>query len=223
MSAGTRNYELGGPFPAERRESAGPDHPCSIPKTGGERLRVVRMDEPAFPTARALDEANASRGARRPLAEYLAEQTSEELLAEEEFDGQVIPSREARVDLAALQPPIADMGKLAAFLSESPAPSQRASGKPIVMPMPNTDLKDIFQVDKVCMVAQPREKSAAPVTSAASPANSPCAAGSVMPSENASLALDQTQRYLVENWPKLPPNVQAAILNVIEVAIGPDD
>jgi len=30
------------------------------------------------------------------------------------------------------------------------------------------------------------------------------------------MALDETQRYLVENWPQLPPNVQAAILNVID-------
>ena len=91
------------------------------------------------------------------------------------------------------------------------------------MPLANTDLQEILHADKVCMVARLSVNAPMPATEAEpQPVPQPVVCAAVPPHKT-SHDLDRTQQYLVDNWPKLPPNVQAAILNVIDVAISPDD
>jgi hypothetical protein len=232
MSAGTRNFELGEPYPADRGAPPLPARSRPNEKIDGERLRVVRVDDSAFPTGNAMDATKSSSSSRRPLAEYLAQEHADDTLElEEEIEAKTLPSRESGVDLAALQSSAAEAAKLAAFMQELPpvkqdgmeSASPLSPRKAVVMPRANTDLREIFQADQVCMVARPREKASSPATPVKPQCERAAAAESSIPPETHPQDLDQTQRYLVENWPKLPPNVQEAILYVIDAALSPDD
>ena len=91
------------------------------------------------------------------------------------------------------------------------------------MPLANTDLQEIFRADEVCLVARPPEKTALPASDVEPKQVPPPMACSAILQQETPQVTDKTQQYLVENWPKLPPNVQAAILNVIDAAVAPDD
>jgi hypothetical protein len=243
MSAGTRNLDFGSLFRTDRDEPTSPTRSRPNEKPDAERLRIVRAEESAFPTGESLEAtAKSSAALRRPPTEYLAEEISvcpklncgagvspvqaagtaapQKYGTEAVLELKMLPTRKPGVDLAALQSCDSDAAELAAFLYACPAAkdgvrtaAQLSPGKAVVMPLANTDLQEIFQADKICMVARPRENASKPASDACS---------SISPQTSPQI-LDKTRQYLVDNWPKLPPNVQAAILNVIDVAIGPDD
>jgi hypothetical protein len=221
MSAGTRKHDLGSQWPAVRAPSGD--------KAERERLRIVRLEEAVSPAANAAEGgARSLHAQRRPLAEYLAQAQAAELKEmKEELATETLPAREPGVDLAAIRPSDLDAGKLAAFLQDIPSAKREgkqaaATLKAVVMPLANTDLREIFQADGICMVARPQASASTPATEAESEPKIQPACATVPPQQNPPV-LDKTQRYLVDNWPKLPPNVQAAILNVIDAATGPDD
>jgi hypothetical protein len=236
MSAGTRDFDSGRLHRADR-DPPMPTGSNAAKKPDSERLRIVRADEPAYLTTQSLKNANKSLSeSRRPAADALAKQrAAEQIEVEEELIAEAIPLREPGVDLGILRPKEVDIGKLAAFTHAVPAAKKdgapATSGKAIAMPLAKTDLQQIFQTDQVCMVARPPEKitekipEIAPAKAAApepkreaSPVSLP-----MTPPKKTPQVLDETQQYLVDNWPKLPPHVQAAILNVIDAAVSPDD
>lgn len=219
MSAGTRKHDFGSQWPAVRAPSGD--------KAKGERLRIVRLEEAVSPAANAAEGgAKSLHPQRRPLAEYPDQAQAAELKdTNEELATEMLPTREPGVDLAAIRPSDLDAGKLAAFLHDIPSAKREgkqaaATPKAVVMPLANTDLREIFQADGICMVARPQASALTPAIEADPKIQPACA--TVPPQQNPPV-LDKTQRYLVDNWPKLPPNVQAAILNVIDAATGPDD
>ena len=202
MSAGTRNLDLGVLFRAECGKRPTPTHSNMPEKPEPERLRLVGAED------------SASLPNRK-----------------EAIESETIPPREPGVDLAMLQPSDIDAAKLVAFLRAIP-PAERncpkttppaSPRKAVVMPLAKTDLQAIFQADKVCMVARPPGNASTLETDAEPDRLPPQAACSAAPTQKTPHFLDKTQQYLVENWPRLPPNVQAAILNVIDAAVGPDD
>jgi hypothetical protein len=244
MSAGTRDFDRGSQFRAARKEPPLPNCSDTVKKPVVERLRLVRADEPSFLTTKSLKNAGKSSvDSRRPSSDYRMEEcAAEPIEAEEELVLETLPPREPGVDLGMLRPKEIDVGKLASFKHEVPATKKAgkatttpaSSGKAIVMPLAKTDLKDIFQADQVCMVARPPEKAPPkapepepetppPAVASIPPKNTPSADTIPLPSKKRPHFLDETQQYLVENWPKLPPHVQAAILNVIDAAVSPDD
>jgi hypothetical protein len=246
MSAGTRNFDQGNLLRANRDER----RPIQIrphEKLEGDRLRIIRADVPASMTHRLLDDSeDVFYGPRRSANEDLSDDRFAEPLPREEEDPQEsIPPREPGVDLAVLHPNDIDAVKLAAFMQEVPAAGkghplaigQNTGRKAVAMPLAKTDLEQIFQMDKVCMVARPQGNPPTPPAEALPETVPPSAECVSIPVQSATLPaecvsipvqkaappLDKTRQYLVDNWPKLPPHVQAAILNVIEAAVGPDD
>jgi hypothetical protein len=264
MSAGTRKFELGSLFRANRSEPPMPVHTEASEKAGSERLRIARFDEPEFLNGKALDEAaKSSRSPHRPSSKCLAKEPA---VAEEAKWKTVVPN-EPGVDLEELHPHDIDANQLAAIIHAIPALKKgetpiASTGKDIVMPLANTDLLEIFEADKVCMVARPHHNAptleieteskheqstravdlsgatagvSGSVENTGGQANrvtcqfpsagaqDPPTISSPVPPPKASHHLDRTQQYLVENWPKLPPNVQAAILNVIDAATDAED
>ncbi|MCC6123616.1 MAG: hypothetical protein IT426_01505 [Pirellulales bacterium] len=221
MSAGTRNHELGSQRPSARSLSGD--------QAERERLRIVRLDEAAVPAGNSSEGgARSPHLQRRHPAEYPAPaRTSEPRETDEGPAAEPLPAREPGVDLAAIRPRDLDAGKLAAFLQDVPSAKRAgaqsaASAKAVVMPLANTDLREIFQADGICLVALPRETASMPTTEAGPEREVPPACSPVPPQQSSQM-LDKTQQYLVDNWPKLPPNVQAAILNVIDAATGPEE
>ncbi len=233
MSVGTPKFDKGILLRIDREQPPMPPRFPESLKSDSQRLRIVRMDEPALPSGKSWeDAANFFRAPRHPLTERFAEErTPKPVETEKEVAVETIPPREPGVDLATVQPRDVDTAKLSAFVHAVPAAwkdgkrgaSQAASGKAIVMPLAKTDLREIFQADKICIVAQPQANAPPSAADAESNPDPPPAAPAAVPPKKTPHYLDETQRYLVENWPKLPPNVQAAILNVIDAAISPDD
>jgi hypothetical protein len=233
MSAGTQNFDLGSLLHADRNEPTMPTRSPAARKPDSERLHIVRADEPELLYGKSLDDAaKSSRTPRQPPTKYPIEaQSAEPLKTVVELELETLPPRESGVDLALLRPADIDTAKLAAFMHDIPAAkkdgdraaSQASPGKAIVMPLAKTDLQEIFQADKICMVARPHHNTPALKDETEPKQDPPPAACPAVPPQKTPQALDETQRYLVENWPQLPPNVQAAILNVIDAAIGPDD
>jgi hypothetical protein len=231
MSAGTQNFDKRSAVRPDRNEPPAPTRSHKPEKPAPERLRIVRVEEPAIPTGRTWEDVADFFGPpRHSLAEQLTEQRPiEPLDTEEELVTEALPPREPGVDLATVQPRDVDTTKLAAFVHAIPVDkkdgkcgtSPSAPSKAIAMPMANTDLQEIFQADKICMVSRSKPPAVSPAIDTKPDPLS--AVGPVVPSKKTPRELDATEQYLVDNWPKLPPNVQTAILNVIEVAIGPDD
>lgn len=245
MSAGNRDFERGSLHRADRHAPSMPTGANAAKRPDCERLRIVRADEPAYLTTQSLKNASKNKSdTSRPATDSLAKQrAAKPVEAEEELIVEAISPREPGVDLGILRPKEIDIGKLAAFTHAPPAAKKdgapATSGKAIAMPLAKTDLQQIFQADQVCMVARPPEKipakipekmpegimEKAPINAAVPEPKreTPPVAVLATPPQKTPPVLDDTQQYLVENWPKLPPHVQAAILNVIDAAVSPDD
>jgi hypothetical protein len=224
MSAGTRKFDLGSLNRKQRNEPPMPARPRDRDAVGTDQLRIVRFDEPEFLNGSKLDNAaKMSRAPHRPLADFLAKDHA----AEEAAKTPDSP-REPGVDLTALHPQEIDTRRLASFVNDTPPKSGKnapsaPTGKDIVMPLANTNLQDILQADKICMVARPHH-NAPTLEGVGEPLPEPVPAVTpTLPAQKTPHFLDKTQQYLVQNWPKLPSNVQAAILNVIDAAVSPDE
>jgi hypothetical protein len=216
---------------ANRDEQKSIQLPASKKLDAG-RLRIVGADDSASMAGKLLgDDKQAVRNLPRSKAAGSADDRLEKSFGQAEAETKTLPSREPGVDLTMLQPDGVDTTKLSAFLHDTPAPSRNrkqvvhdsTGRKAVGMPVAKTDLLEIFKSDAVCMVA--RQPSNAPTLDGNSPADKmPTAAVcATVPAQKTPPLLDKTQQYIVDNWPKLPPHVQAAILNVIDAAIAPDD
>jgi hypothetical protein len=228
MKVGTRQLDLGSRA-AARTAPPTPAPAAPRERTDNDRLRVVRFDEPEFLNGAILDQA--AKFARSPHhlpSESLGERNpSTQADAEQSVAFEQIPDREPGVDLTSIQPGDPDVAKLANFTRKvaSARKNEEAntSCKPVVMPHAQTDLVEIFQADKVCMVNRPKHNAPTLDVDGEMLQSPPPATSSILSQQKTPHLLDRTQQYLVDNWEKLPPNVQAAILNVIDAAISPDD
>jgi hypothetical protein len=240
MSAGIRQFDKGSVVRPDRNRPPLPARAAKATAADLERLRIVRDEEPVLPRVGLWDHAgDIFHEPRHPFAEQLAELRSPRpVKIEDENAVEVIAPREPGVDLSMVRPSDVDTAKLAAFMNDpvtgrkdgNRGSSTGEPKKPVAMPLAKTDLQKIFESDKVCMVASRKVSDSATDRNVSPPdcvvedvLNSPPAASVAIPPKKTSRDLDPTELYIIENWPKLPPNVQAAILNVIEVAISPDD
>jgi hypothetical protein len=252
MSAGIRQFDRGSIARPDRTRLPLPARAAKATASDLERLRIVRDDEPVLPRDGSWGNAgDIFHEPRHPFAAQLAEQLSPRpVKIEDENTLETIEPREPGVDLSMVRPHDLDTAKLAAFLND-PAASRKDGkrgssnsepNKPVAMPLAKTDLQKMLESDSVCMVATAKasdspagshsttdsvlatDKNVCPPDRVAEvDLNASPAASIAIPPKKAARELDATALYLVENWPQLPPNVQAAILNVIEVAISPDD
>jgi hypothetical protein len=230
MKVGTRKLDLGSP--AARTAPPMPAHAALRERTESDRLRVVRFDEPEFLNGEILDQA--AKFARSPHhlpGEGLGSKDNfPQADAEQKVAFEEIPAHEPGVDLTSIQPQDADVARLATFTQKvaslkknDKSADSHTSSKPVVMPHAQTDLVEILQADKVCMVNRPKHNAPTLDVEEESPHSPPPATCSILAQQKTPHLLDRTQQYLVDNWEILPPNVQAAILNVIDAAISPDD
>jgi hypothetical protein len=233
MSAGTQNLDLSTLYHAERGKRPALTQTSVPKKPKQDRLRIVRDDDPA---SLIDDLSNLSEKSSRSSRRLQADDLSEDRIIKpfghkKEPEEKPLPPSEPGVDLSVLQPRDFDAAKMAAYVQNVSALQRdhrknsagESPHKAIAMPLAKTDLQEIFQKDKVCVVARRHADEPAPEGDIDPAHLLPQAAGSPSPAPKVPPALDKHLQYLVANWPQLPHNVQAAILNVIDAAVAPDD
>jgi hypothetical protein len=233
MSAGTQNLDLSALFNAERGKRPALTQ-TSVPKKPKlDRLRIVRDDDPAS----LIDDLSncgekSSRASLRLEADDLSEgRIIKPLGHKKEPEAEPLPPNEPGVDLSVLQPRDIDTAKMAAYVQNVSAMQKdhrknslpASPQKEIAMPMANTDLQEIFQKDKVCVISRRQADAPAVSSDIKNELTSPQTAYSPTLAVKTAPVPDKTLQYLTENWPQLPPNVQAAILNVVDAAVADDD
>jgi hypothetical protein len=227
MSAGTQNLDMSALFRAERGKRPALSQTCVPKKEKQERLRIVRDDD----RESILDELSNCGEKASKKAHLHADDLSEGHIVKPFDKKQPEIPDEPGVDLSILQPRDMDTAKMASYVQNISAilkdrrnsTAPESPQKEISMPLANTDLQDIFQKDSVCMVSRRHDGTSAGANDIEHEIASSQTAFTPVPAPKIAPTFDKTLKYLSDNWSQLPANVQAAILNVVDAAVAPDD